>query len=54
MSNHTHIVSGEVFWKLESENLSVQFARCECGQSMSRSTTPIGAVPNWNEWKSDD
>ena len=54
MAKHKHEVIGKVIWTLESDTLSVQVARCKCGETMTRRTAPIGAKFNWLDWVADN
>lgn len=50
---HKHEPIGQetVLIRREADDYTMVSAKCICGQTLTRETTPQGSRPNWQEWK---
>jgi hypothetical protein len=51
--SHSHEPYGReiVLIRREEDDYTMVSAKCQCGQTLTRETTPQGSRPNWQEWQ---
>ena len=48
---HEPIGRETVLIRREADDYTMVSAKCLCGQTLTRETTPQGTRPNWQEWQ---